>query len=369
MGSLTRMDLGQRIIELTSGLVAVPTHETEEDAQLLLSSWLGACGFACELQEVEPARPNLVARRGDGGTFLCSHIDVHPPHGHPDPFTCRVVGETLVGRGVVDAKGQIAALVAALEAAPDAPALLVITCDEERGGLGSQHLSLPDGPWLQEGGIVLEPTGFRVATAQAGHIDVGIAVSGTPGHAYGEEASGSPITAVLAAVDALETLSFLDARHPLLPRPRRHVGSVRGGEHLWRRPARASAEVALGVLPGTDLEAAKAEVRARLDDLAARWVQRGTSFTYEITDASEPIEVPADLPVAERLWRALGTPPEPWGMPSWTDAGNLLVHHGVPCVVFGAGDLAAAHSDDEAVATGDLVRLAEVLARLLRATA
>lgn len=361
------MDTAARVIELATDLVAIPTHETEEAAQLLLASWLGACDFDCELQEVAPSRPNLVARRGDGGPLLCSHIDVHPPHGHPEPFTCRTIGSTLVGRGVLDAKGQIASLVAAVEAAPDAPALLAITCDEEGGGLGSQQLSLPDGPWRQDGGIVLEPTGLRVATAQSGHIDVEIAVSGIAGHAYGDEASGSPITAVLAAIDALETCSFLEARHPLLPRPRRHVGRIEGGEHVWRRPARASAGVALGVLPGIDLDAARSEVRARLDDLAERWVQRGTSFTYEITDASEPIEVPPGLGVVERLGRALGERPEPWGMPSWTDAGNLLVHHGIPCVVFGAGDLAPAHSDHEWVPIDDLVRLAETLGRLLSA--
>lgn len=361
------MDFRERILELVTDLVAIPTHETEEEAQLLLASWLGACDFDCELQEVAPSRPNLVARRGDDGPFLCSHVDVHPPHGHPEPFTCRVMGDTLVGRGVLDAKGQIAALVAAVESALDAPALVCITCDEEGGGLGSQQLELPDGPWRAHGGIVLEPTGFRVATVQAGHIDVEIAVSGTPGHTYGDEAGGSPITAVLAAVDALETCAFLDAHHSLLPRPRRHVGRIEGGEHVWRRPARASAGIALGVVPGTDLEAAKGEVRARLDDLAGRWVQRGTSFTYEITDASEPIELPPDLPIVRRIAKALGSDPEPWGMSSWTDAGNLLVHHGLPCVVFGAGDLAPAHSDHEWVRTDDLVRMAEVLSRVLTA--
>jgi acetylornithine deacetylase/succinyl-diaminopimelate desuccinylase-like protein len=53
-------------------------------------------------------------------------------------------------------------------------------------------------------------------------------------------------------------------------------------------------------------------------------------------------------------------------MPSWTDAGNLLAHHNLPCVVFGAGDLASAHSDLEWVKADDLVRLTEVLQRLLK---
>jgi acetylornithine deacetylase/succinyl-diaminopimelate desuccinylase-like protein len=52
-------------------------------------------------------------------------------------------------------------------------------------------------------------------------------------------------------------------------------------------------------------------------------------------------------------------------MPSWTDAGHLLTKHDQPCVVFGAGALASAHSDRESVAIGDLVRLSEILSRVL----
>lgn len=357
--------MNERVVELTSELVAIPTHETEEQAQHLIATWLQAAGFDCELQEFAPGRPNLVAQRGHDGTFLCSHVDVHPPHAHPDPFVCKRQGSSLVGRGVLDAKGQIAALVAAVESAPDAPALVAITCDEEGGGLGSEHLKLPDNGSRSVGGIVLEPTGLRIAVAQAGHIDVSITVSGTSGHTYAPERSGSPIAAVLAALDALETCDCLAARHELLPAPRLHIGRIDGGEHIWRRPSQARADVGLGVLPGVDLEEAKADVRSRLDDLSRRWVSRGTSFVYDIVDASQPIELPADLPIVERLAKATGGGFEPWGMPSWTDAGNLLVKHGLPCVVFGAGDLASAHSDHETVVIDDLVRLAEILRTVL----
>ena len=354
-----------RLIELVSALVEIPTHEREEEAQRLIATWLEECGFRCELQAVAPGRPNLVARRGDGGPFLCSHVDVHPAHDHPDAFRVRHEDDTIIGRGVLDAKGQIAALVCACEAAADAPALVAITCDEERGGLGSAGLRLPDGPWAAHGGIVLEPTDFSVCTAQSGHIDLVVRAAATPVHAYAPEGTGSPVAAVLAAVDALETSSFLAARHPLLPPPRLHVGRIHGGEHLWRRPARASAEVALGLVPGIDFDRAQDEVRGRLDDLGRRWTSRGADFSYDIVDASEPIEVAADLPVVGRLEKALGEQVQPAGMPSWTDAGYLLLRHGLPCVVFGAGDLTPAHSDHEWVRVGDLQRLSEVLARLI----
>jgi acetylornithine deacetylase/succinyl-diaminopimelate desuccinylase-like protein len=355
-----------RIADLTSALVAAPSHETETQVQRILSEQLAEAGFDCRLSEVAPGRPNLVAQRGDGGVFLCSHADTHPPHDHPDPFVCRRRGELLVGRGVVDTKGLMAAMIVALSDERDAPAVVAITCDEERSGTGSEALEVPDGPWFSDGGIVLEPTDFRVCTAQTGHIDVRVGVSGVPQHVYAPEASGSPISAVLAAADALETCSFLSERHPLLPPTRTHIGLIAGGEHPWRKPGRAHIELTMGVLPGIDIGAAVAEVRERLDDVARRWGARGTSFLYDVVDFSAPIQVPDDLPIARRLHDALGDPPDPAGMPSWTDAGNLLVRHGLSCVVFGAGELGPAHSDDEWVRLSDLERLADVLAAVLR---
>lgn len=357
-----------RIVELTSALVAIPTHETEEEAQELIASWLSATGFACDLQEVAPGRVNLVAHReGAGGTFLCSHVDVHPPHGHPDPFTCHVENGELIGRGALDAKGQIAAIVAACEQTPGARTLVAITCDEEFAGIGSENIRLPDGPWSGEGGIVCEPTSFAICTAQAGNVDIRVNVTGTSAHAYAPESSGSPIKAVLAVIEELDTCRFLKAAHPLFDRPRVNIGRIEGGEHAWRTPGAASLAMTLGVLPGTDITEASDEVRSRLDDVARRWFARGTTLDFEIFDTSEPFDIPPErVPIASSIAAAMDVRFEPAGMPSWTDAGYLLTKHASPCVVFGAGDLASAHSDRESVAVADLVRLSEVLAGVVR---
>lgn len=351
-----------------SELVAIPTHETEAPAQELIGSWLTACGFECELREVAPDRPNLVAHRdGTGGVFLNSHADVHPPHNHPDPWTVRRHGGQLIGRGVLDAKGQIAAAIAAVEAEPDVRACVVITVDEEAGGLGSEHVRFPDGPWSEDGGIVLEPTNFAICTAQMGNIDVRVEVSAEPQHAYAADGPGSPIKAVMSVIDELDTCSFLKQEHPLVGRPRVNIGRLRGGEHPWRTPARARLEMTLGVVPGADLAKATDDVRARLDDLARRWGNRGTSFLFDIADTSEPHDIPLErVPIAATLAAAMDVPLVPAGMPSWTDAGNLYTKHAHPCVVFGAGALTSAHSNHEWVNVADLVRLAEILRRVLR---
>lgn len=351
----------ERVVELTRELVAIPSHLDGTVVQDHLRRLLSGCGFDCALAEPAPGRPTLLARRGTGGPFLCSHADVHPPHGHADPFTCRREEGLLVGRGVVDAKGQLAALLAACEAARDAPATVLVTSDEESDARGSEHLGHEIG--APDGGLVLEPTGGTICVAQSGCIDLAVEVRGPGGHAHASEGV-SALDALEGAVDALRSCRFLGRRHPLLPPPALRLTRVHGGEHPWRRPAAARADLSAELTPGTPPAEAEAELAETLDALTAAWQLGGPELTYELLDLSEPHEVPEDLPAVARLRRSAPDAPI-GGMPSWTDAANLAHHHGIRCAVFGAGDLDVAHSDREWVRIEDLTELAETLVRLL----
>src|SRR5260370_561635 len=116
---------------------------------------------------------------------MLHHFCLIPPCGHDEPFARRRDDVLLVGRGDLDAKGQIAALVAACEAERDAPARIDITCDEERGGAGSERLTLPDdGPWPHDGGVVLEPTALHACAEQSGHIDLVVCAAAVASDPY-----------------------------------------------------------------------------------------------------------------------------------------------------------------------------------------
>lgn len=278
-----------------------------------------------------------------------THADVHPPHRQPDPWNCIEKDGRFYGRGVADTKGQLAALAAALEST-DAPAEVVITSGEETDGYGSRFLALSEVP--QDGGIVLEPTDFAVCTSQAGCIDFELDVTGTPAHMAAPEAAHDALERLRRSLRQMTELEFMKTTHPLLPNPRLHIGVLEVGEHLWRIPGRARALGSLGLLPGTDSAKAAQEMRESISEI-------------QILDVNEGIEVPKDLPVIQRLKSALGRDFRIGGMPSWTDAANLQIEHGIACVIFGAGDLSVAHSDNESVKVSDLDRLYEVFCRLL----
>ena len=139
-------------IELTAQLVAldtvnpglVPGAAGERPAVELLAARLGRRGF--EIEVVGPAeRPSLVAthrgRAGGPSLALNGHLDTVGVDGMDDPFSARIEGGRMYGRGTCDMKAGVAAMVVAAEHAADAghdgDVVLALVADEEHGSLGS----------------------------------------------------------------------------------------------------------------------------------------------------------------------------------------------------------------------------------------
>ncbi|MFN3346816.1 MAG: M20 family metallopeptidase, partial [Candidatus Bipolaricaulaceae bacterium] len=302
------------------------------------------------------AGANILAARGEGGPWIVTHLDVYPPFEHPAPFLPRLEDGAIVGRGAVDAKGQIAALLAALDATTE-PVQVALVVDEEELGRGSEALAVPP---KVVGAVVLEPTNLRIALAEAGSVGLEVLVRGKPAHGTTPWAGESAIERAFAIYQRLLSAPFMAHRHPLFPRGAWvNLGRIEGGYDTMVVPPHCRMEMDLGFAPG----------------LSAREVIRQTEEAMAeaerifVTDAWEPWETDTDEKVARALakafTKALGRAATFVGMPSWTDAANI-VRKGVPTVVFGAGDLWVAHTWHEAVKVSELETMALVLAELIR---
>ncbi|MCS7216405.1 MAG: M20/M25/M40 family metallo-hydrolase [Candidatus Bipolaricaulota bacterium] len=347
----------ERIVRWALDLLRFPTVTGREElCAAYLAEELEKLGMTVSAQPVLGAGANLLAARGEGGPWLVTHLDVYPPFEHPDPFRPRLEDGALVGRGAVDAKGQIAALLWALQATEE-PVQVALVVDEEELGRGSEALEVPPGV---EGAVVLEPTNLRIAIAEAGSVGLEVLVRGKPAHGTTPWAGESAVERAFALYQRLLSAPFMAHRHPLFPKGAWvNLGRVEGGYDTMVVPPHCRMEMDLGFAPG----------------LSAREVLRQTEEAMAeaerifVTDAWEPWETAEDAKVVRALRRAyeevLGGPAAFTGMPSWTDAANL-VRKGVPTVVFGAGDLAIAHTWHEAVSLAELELLARVLAALIR---
>lgn len=365
---MTNVTAEQHLLELVRILVETPTPTGNEKALFpFLTDYLQSHGFTVSEQEVTERHPltppgeysNLIAKRGESRLLISAHLDTFPAYSHPQPYTLRQEGDKLIGRGVVDIKGQIAALLLAISQTP-APCQIAFVCDEERGGTGSRSLQFD-----ADAVIVLEPTDLKPVVAHAGAVEVTALFFGKAAHGSVPHWGDNALEKAVAFADALKAHPLIaDQRHPLFERaPLVTLGKLEAGNEAMVVPNKAVLNLDIRVLPGYSAKA----VADLVQDFGAKF-----KAEVRIDDVSEPVVLGEDEAIVEIVKRAVadvtGEEPPAIGYWSWTDAVNYL-ERGVPAVVIGAGHLGVAHSDEEWVNLSDLLLLSRILARLLETNA
>ncbi len=349
--------MATELVKLALQLMQFPTVTGREDlCAEFVEQELVRAGLAVHRQEILGVGHNLVAARGQGGPWIITHLDVFPPFEHPAPFSARVEDHFLVGRGAVDTKGQIAALLWALRHTKE-PVQVALVVDEEELGRGSEALAVPPGV---RGAVVLEPTRLELAPAEAGSIGLEVLVAGRAAHGSMPWTGESAIERAFQLYQRLREQPFMRHHHHLFPYGAWvNLGKIEGGYDTMVVPPHCRMELDIGFAPGLSVQ----EVLQQVHE-AFREAER-----LFVTDAWEPWETDPQAEVVQALRSAVeevvGQSASFTGMPSWTDA-HHVVEHGVPAVVFGAGDLAVAHTWHEALSVEELTALAEILARLIR---
>ena len=382
------MAIADAAVELTAALVAtdtvnpalVPGAPGERPAVELLARRLEAGGFEVEI--VGPReRPSLLATaRGRGGgssLALNGHLDTVGAGAMADPFTARIDGDRMTGRGSCDMKGGVAAMVVAAEQAAAAgtggDVVLALVADEEHGSIGTEavldHLSgaLPDAC------IVGEPTWLDVAVAHRGFAVVEVELTGRAAHSSRPEEGANAVGHLGRLLAAVEAWDGRLARRP--PHPHAGRGSLmatvaHGGEAPFSLAATARAVVERRTVPGEPPGVAVAEVEAILAALSAQ----DPAFEGRCREllARDPWQASGDASTALLLelidagMEAAGRPaPRRFGAPYWMESA-LWQAAGVPTVVWGPAG-GGLHADDEWLDLRQLRDHAVALSRLVAA--
>jgi acetylornithine deacetylase len=197
-------------IDLTRKLVNIDSTTYHEGlAGMFLAEFLASEGYAVERMPVE--QPDLAVTPGAGrdarfnvyasmsgiipDVVLSTHMDTVPPF-----FGCTEDDEYLYGRGACDAKGIIAAQVAAAEQLRDAKVKvgLLFVVGEERDSAGAKVANLhPRGSRFLING---EPTDNRLALATKGALRVELRAHGKMAHSAYPELGESAIDKLVEAL-------------------------------------------------------------------------------------------------------------------------------------------------------------------------
>ncbi|MFC4540581.1 M20 family metallopeptidase [Halosolutus amylolyticus] len=371
------MSSRDEVVDLAAALVGQPSENppgNEAPVATVLEERFRSSPIDYEVTvtDVEPGRPNVVARAGDpdgGSVLLTGHTDVVPASRddwNGDPFEPRIVDDRLIGRGTADMKGAIAAQIVAAEAyAADDPAgevVLAFAVDEERDGAGTN--ALVDAGIDADVAILGEPTELDVCTAQKGSVWYRIEIRGERAHAGTPDRATSAATGLgrlLGAIDDLDADRRENTAHDLLSPETVTVTEVESGSAPNVVPGEAVVTVDWRLLPGENGTGDPDSVLS--DFLSAVASARGLDVTFERIASGRPAEVDPETKPVRVLRRAATEITDRGavgGFDAWTDLPVLAIDGSIPTVLFGPGSITDAHTVEESVPISELHDAARV---------
>lgn len=321
-----------------------------DDAATMLVTLSARAGFDSRRDAAGNVLMTWAGGPSPGDIVLLGHLDTVPGD--------LAIGEhdgRLHGRGSVDAKGPLAAALAAVSRLPTdrgRPVTVVAACDEEGPSLGARLLRNRPAPAHL---IVLEPSGWdTVTTGYRGCVRLTVSLEHPSAHHAGPH-PGAPdrLVAHLAALSA----AIGGGGGRAVDRTTVRVNALTSADD--GRVDRAGASLELRIPAGTGVDVVVERVSALLGDAL-----------LSVDSACEAVAVSRSNPTVRALARAIvgsGGSPRYTSKTGTSDLNVVLPAWGCSAAVYGPGDCSLDHSPNESIAIADLRRGTDVLEAALRA--
>jgi len=289
------------------------------------------------------------------------------------PFSGKIAGGFVHGRGSVDQKGGAAAMVTAgrilREMGPRDDLAVLFTgtvMEEDCDGLCWKYI-IEEEKIRPELVIITEPTALGVYRGHRGRMEMRVGFQGVSAHGSAPERGKNAIYMGAQACLEVEKLNGRLRRDEFLGK-----GSVTVSEFVSGSPSLCAvadfARIHLDrrLTAGETKETALAEVRGLVEAMPAtvemlQYREKAyTGLEYGMEKYYPTWVLAADHPAVQRgaeVFRSLFDA-EP-RVDKWTFSTNAVAItgiHGIPCIGFGPGDEVCAHAPNEKIAIDDLVR-------------
>ncbi|WP_282794575.1 M20/M25/M40 family metallo-hydrolase [Streptomyces sp. CC224B] len=333
-------------VDLLHGMLRIPSpsYAESELGRYMVDAMRGA-GLTARIDAAGNAVGEI--RRGPGPTvMLLGHMDTVP-----GDVPVRRVGDRLYGRGAVDAKGPLAAMICAAAGSTGFRGrIVVVGAVEEETSLSRGAVEIRRTHEPPDALVIGEPSGCdTVVLGYKGKIDLRYEVRCEATH----PSNVVPKASELAARAWTELLDLLgpEASHARFDAPGPTLMSIEGGL------TSATAEFSVRVPPGFDTES-----------LVAALAGRTAPGTLQVVNAVRACRVGRNDPVARSLTvaiRAQGGSPRAKVKTGTSDMNTLAQEWTTPMATYGPGDSSLDHSDQEHIRLPEYLFGIRVLTRAL----
>ena len=328
MDSLATVAFARALVDIDS------TTGREHAAGAWLADTLSGLGYTVRTLPVERGCFNVLATLDEPSVVFSTHFDCVPPF-----IPSRVADGRLYGRGACDAKGILAAQVAAAErlrGKGETRIGLVFVGGEERGSDGAKAANriASKSRFLING----EPTESRLASGAKGSLRVTVKTRGREAHSAYPHLGRSAIEPML---ELLPTIRSLDLpTDPVLGETTVNIGTIRGGTEANIIPGECEAELMFRLVGDV----------ARVKAMIEQWAGDRAEIDYGSYIPAQHFHVVSGFDVAPV---------------AYTSDIPLLGRWGTP-LMFGPGSIHVAHTPNEYIDVRELRESVTTYERLVR---
>jgi len=373
------------VVTLAKQLISVPSVNPPgklEEISSFLSCQLRDMGFKVKTVSKEAGKPNVIATtKGTGPALLFQgHMDTAPVTETERsswtvyPFAGVVQDGKIYGRGAVDMKGGIAAILTAAKAILEADAelqrdlMLAFYVDEEAGMMEAGSMFVVSSGHLDRvtSAMMPEPSNMQVRYVFKGRTIYEIAVTGKTAHTSSPEIGTNAIVKMARVIGALEDLRLKFEPHKWLGSCTVSATGIEGGMPGTNPsvPDFCRALVEVRMVPGQTVDGVKREIENAIEELRAQ--DHDLNTVVKVLHRRGASETSRESEIFQVLWASakdvLGKDPELFTGGGAASDLHWLLEKGVPCVEIGPGPRNMAHKPNEFAEIRNLVELSKIYA-------
>jgi succinyl-diaminopimelate desuccinylase len=328
-----------------------------------------------EIVSLEEGRDSLVAKipgKEEKNIAFCGHLDtvrVKEEDWTKPPFQGLIENGKMYGRGTSDMKGGVAAMIYAVILLkrkgiyPQKTISLALTADEEWGYKGAK--SLADKGYFDQTDflIITEPSDLQVSTGEKGELWI-------KAKFYGKSAHGStPEVGLNSIIPGTELITVVVKQYKKIfktdsfwGKTSMNIGQFHGGVQVNIVPNYSEIQFDFRVVSEEDKQKAVDMIKNNGEYIAKKYRVR---FEAEIFSYKHPIFTDPKNPYVQKFLQAAGIK-EVIITKYCTDGATIIPIKNMPFIIFGPGDIAQAHQNDEYIELKSLYQSVDIFSEFLK---
>jgi len=364
-------DLLQGLIQIKS--VNPPGNENQ--IANFIKKFLLKNNIHSELVPLEKSRSSVIAKiegEEERNITLCGHIDtvrVKEEDWTKPAFQGLIENGKMYGRGASDMKGGVAAILYAATLlkrrgiVPKKTVQLALTADEEWEYRGAKDLT--DKGYFDQTDflIITEPSNLQVSNGEKGELLIKAKFLGKSAHGSNPELGvNTVIPGSKFVLEVSKGYKKISNQDPLWGKTSVNIGQFHGGVHVNVVPNYSEIQFDFRVISEEDKKRAIELVKKTGEDIAEKYNVR---FEGEVFRYKHPIFTDPRNPYVEKFLQATGIK-EVVITKYCTDGATIIPEKKMPFIIFGPGDIAQAHQNDEYIELESLYRAVDTFIDFLK---